>query len=636
MTFGTAGGEENENAAYPIWSYNAVKLAPRDVAESFVPPAAFDALVKSDNVVLTGPRGSGKTTLLKMLQSQALEFWSGDAAEWARTTVRSSGVFVGTDRLWHEQLRAGNFDTSETLGQAAFSLQVGQALTKAMNYRIRRGDNGRVAEHLRVDMSPSSERAVAEMMSEVFGLQRVSPTLSGTYGLFSAQLAVVGGLRRRLASVGALPSWTSIDPILAASAAAESFNMEAGEEDHKWCFLFDELELAPESVISELLRHLRGNEARFNYKLSMSPMTKQWGELHGAQKAVQGQDFEHVALTHARKAESVAFMGNLLTATLTRNGVKTKVRPQRLLGESLLDLRDNDAQEPDEPPTHLPRSARGSVTSTDGSEAISEPYKVGSFLWARMASLASKDASFASYLERHDLDLSQLEKLDPTERAAKVRKIRNIVIVRDMYRNAAGDLRSRKNYSAYHGASSILALPDGNPRLGIALIKELLPTIDARNTLRVPAATQNRAISRTMDRFLALIRAQEAVVHRGASLGLLELLDKIGIALADRLLRDDFSADPALGFSIDDSVPAAHLELLGQAANTGAIVHIPQLGEAPVSASMLGRSYRLSYLLAPRYGLPMSLGKVVELTPLLAGRRSGALALQLELDGLGE
>src|SRR4051812_4357900 len=79
-------------------AFNARSLNAREVAESFIPPSAFDTLAHAEHSLLIGPRGSGKTTLLKMLQSEALEHWADPAAEAYRQRIDYTGVFIPTDR----------------------------------------------------------------------------------------------------------------------------------------------------------------------------------------------------------------------------------------------------------------------------------------------------------------------------------------------------------------------------------------------------------------------------------------------------------------------------------------------------------------------------------------------------------
>jgi len=59
------------------------------------------------------------------------------------------------------------------------------------------------------------------------------------------------------------------------------------------------------------------------------------------------------------------------------------------------------------------------------------------------------------------------------------------------------------------------------------------------------------------------------------------------------------------------------LEALGRALNSGAIILAPDPGGEALLSSLRGKRFRLSYMLAPGYGLPLNLGRPMALSHVL-------------------
>jgi DNA polymerase III delta prime subunit len=610
----------------PLTSLNAIKLSARQVAETFIPPAAFDSLMRSDNAILSGPRGSGKTTLLKMLQSEALEHWRHAKSEEARSAVRSVGIFVGTDRTWNEQLAMPGvgFDPiiRERIAWAAFGTHTFRSVVNAMTYRIRGAEDvPRSRAHLRAYIDPEAERDLAGSIAELMRYQRYPSSLSVLSRMLSDRLVDLGTVRRVLRSNGVVevPAWADLDVITLVDSAVSIFNEASREPDQRWALLFDELELAPESLVQELLGALRGHQPRLIFKLSLAPANNVLTGLEGPNAAVPGQDYEHIPLTHARKTATLGFSRELVHETLIIQGLEPAPTVNDLLGAGDLDSGDDFAgPEAGE----LPRTRHRK-----------NPYEIGSPLWLRMLSLAKKDETFRAYLIRNHMDLQRLERLTPSQRASRLRKIRNIVVVRDHFRNEYGRRRSRKSYALYSGADNVLSLPDGNPRVLIALARQLFAAIQGEGLeARVPAAAQGTAIEATLQRFLPLLEAQESVHVDGHRISLLEFVDEVGSALAKRVVELDFNDNVRLTFHVDQHLRPGIEELVRKGVNTGALVFVPEKdSDGRIRGDMLGKQFRLSHLLATKYGLPIHLTPSVGLSRLLPNsmttmprRRSGS------------
>src|SRR5580704_16467985 len=95
--------------------------------------------------------------------------------------------------------------------------------------------------------------------------------------------------------------------------------------------------------------------------------------------------------------------------------------------------------------------------------------------------------------------------------------------------------------------------------------------------------------------------------HRPRSV--LEMIRMVGLALRREIVVGDFSTEPVGSFTVDAHVSPRVLEMLGIALNVGAIVYVPDPGSAGILISLKGRRFRLSYLVATRFGLPPRLDR---------------------------
>ncbi|MDQ0540294.1 hypothetical protein QF011_002864 [Curtobacterium flaccumfaciens] len=580
---------------FPVFSYNATKLSPREVARTFVPPAAFKVLRDANNAILVGPRGSGKTTLLKMLTSEALEAWVGGEGAESRERVQGVGVFIGVDAMWGEQISNVPSADVEAFGAAAYALHIGRAFVRTVLVRLGRIEaEGKVeSRHLPLSLGRPDEADIAMRAARLFKLSSTGPSFRSLYQALGDQVAELGTYRYRLRGGGVLPDWAYLNPLAACAELAEMINQASGEPDRKWSLLFDELELAPSYVVQDILARLRGQEPLLQFKLSLSPILKSTRLLEGETGATHGQDLELIPLTTPERSDD--FARDLFERLRLSVGLATNVSPRSALGESLFDTGDRGGRN------------RGRL----------DPYRKNSRLWNAMRWLREHDPSFSSYLEASGVDLDRLESLPAAVRASRIRKVRNLVVVRSHYRQGSR-VNTQASRELYTGELTLLALADGNPRMSTILIREVLARVAEQQSLPLSRAAQAAAIDATATRFLALLHAQRGTQFGDRSVTMVNLIDAIGMALHARVVSDDFSADAAAGFFVDERFPERLRPLLVQAVNTGAIIHIPHPNSSqPVSESVLGRHYRLSYLLAPRYGLPVRKGKTIALWRLL-------------------
>jgi hypothetical protein len=601
-------------------SFNARALEPAQVARTFVPSRHFEDLIKRRHTLVVGPRGSGKTTLLKMLQQPALEAWQHPSAEDYRSRIDFTGVFIPTDISWAVQLGSlgnGKLDpkTRQLISIATFTTHTLRSLVIAFQNRT-----AETAIHpfRRIPLSTDQEARIVTEVAKAWHVHSIVPGLDAIKRALSHRLSQLFELASIEVTLGPkgrderLASFTYLHLhfLRAAAAAIEIFEDVAQTAGGKWALLYDELELAPRWIQEELAAALRSTDARFLFKLALNPFTQNDSLIHLDEEPVQadrptpvvGQDFDEIALWYVGKVQSFEFCTQLWDEMLNQRGLPLKP-PEKVLGDSY--FRTNPGE-------------------------WKEVYRPGSKVAQRFTELAGKDPSFAAYLDRKGVNPNHLDDLAENKKAATVRKIAPIVAVREFYRRPEiqntprGALRSRKTAVLYSGAESLFALTEGNPRWFIGIMDRLLDQQQAKSESRIPPPWQAEEARTAAERFQAML-ATIPVPQSSSSmprLGVLDTVEAVAEYFHEKIVRGPFKSDPPGTFYVDSQVNETILASLGRALNAGAIVYVPDRGPVilPSLADLRGKRFRISYLLAPLYGLPLRLGKPITLSTILAAR----------------
>jgi hypothetical protein len=225
-------------------------------------------------------------------------------------------------------------------------------------------------------------------------------------------------------------------------------------------------------------------------------------------------------------------------------------------------------------------------------------------------------------------------------RAKTFRKINSIVIVREAFRkhdpkkhhnNTNGQApnkfiqdnprsrRSRKNPGVYAGATAFFAICESNPRFLIGMLNQLLGEGTGKeNPLRIDASLQAAVYASATARFRAYLRTVPSPKGiSSGSRGLLSLMDRIGTYFYNECVAGPFDDDPDGTFIVDANTYQELASALQIALNAGAIIWVPEKKDATILTSIRGKRFRLSYLLAPYYQLPLHLGRQVSLGKIL-------------------
>jgi len=558
--------------------------------------------------------------MLKMLQQPALEAWNHSSAEGFRQSIDYSTAFIATDLSWGAQIEAlgeGKLDpeTHRRVGIAAFTTHVLRGLINGFRHRLGQSDNDAEHPFRRATLTADQEGAIVKELSETWHLK---PSIASFSALrrslgqrlvhireFASREAALGesGRSQRVADNAAL----HLHFLQAAAFGVEVFNDAVGEQDGKWALLFDELEIAPGWIREELIRSLRGTDDKLLLKLALSPYSFEAQLMEPALGAVVGNDYDQISLWYAEKQEGYAFCEHLWYGMLAERGLPP-LAPKDVLGQSYFETTQDE----------------WAVTGT--------AYGPAGRLGKLFVKMAQKDRTFRAHLHDKGIDPRALHKIDPGERAAEVRKIAPLLAVRDYYRSWGDESgsgedykRSRKQATIYAGASSLFAISEGNPRWFIGIVEVLLDWM-GKDKSTIPGTVQADELRKAAQRFSALLRTipLPAELRTGKSeRWLLTILNTIGEYFHRRVVVDDFVPEPPGSIIVDTHTPPAVLQLLAQAVNSGALVYLPDSESQVLLSSLRGKTFRLSYLLAPIQRTPLRRGIAVSLSPILKTSSKG-------------
>lgn len=599
-------------------TFNAKHKTDAEIAGTFVsPPNALERLIGKGHTVLSGPRGSGKTTLLKMLTLPALNKWRGEEANELKRKIDFVSVFIAADRSWHGQLTGlskeiPDVSAAELLGMSAFTTHIFKAITATfIDWENLPNSDGLFYSELVVTLNPQKERGICEQLADLWLLKPRAFTFAEIRAALSQRLALIGILRNQL-KFGSQPlareenRFLYVDYREGMRGAAAIHNHISGLDSRRWSFLFDEMEVAPSFVQESLFSDLRGeiDRLKINYKLALAPFNKNFRASFDDQGASHTHDYSHIDLSFARKESGYDFSRRLCNLMIAQTGIAADV--ENLLGSSYFAFEDDDASDQD---------------------AFGKKYGSAKPLGRVFQSLSEKDSSFQNYLQVRGIDLSNVEDLDEKSAAKTLRKVRNIVVLREYFSRPSKsglkieqlNSRSRKSYILYSGNPSMLALTEGNPRNLINIFAPLIAEYkQLEGTRKVSEARQADEIQKAIRVIRSLLKTVPHRSRRHQGRGLLPFLDSIGTALHRGLMSAKFSDQPPLSFRVDHGVNPDDLSAIGKALNIGALVYIPDQDSEDILSSVVGNRFRLNYLLAAHYKLPLSLDREINLSTLLS------------------
>lgn len=573
-----------ESAAEAIRNRNARSSSAEEVAKSFVAPPQYWEIALQGNTVISGPRGSGKTTLLKMLRGPTLEYWQHPDARRARELVTYSGVLIPADKSWAGQVGSYEYfddDLRASLGEACYTLHTLRALSQCAAQRIEPSKSQ--VSHGRVEIDRAEEERIARETWVGWGLPGPVGSFRGLSEATGSLIEELGRVAKRASRLGSVEPLREhhaldLDLVEAAIPFIERFNNAAGEPDHVWALLIDEIEFLPPGISSTIMDSMRGKDPRLIQKVSIAPYTQ---VAEGPFSAWVGHDLEIVDLTFQEKEDGYKFARKLIEKEIESS--RLKLTPAELLG----------------PP--------GFFESKPGKVA----YEPGTRNAKAIARLAREDPSFKAWLSERGINPRDLTDTRGVKRAATVRKAIAIILLRDAYlHDVSGQLqrRSRKAPQTYVGELSAYAICENNPRRLKTLASGLLIARSQSKSKRITNGRRAEVVEKIAKQYADHLRVIEVLEPTPNPLLPAPLVKTIGAYFEARIYGEHFDPEPPLSFEASRaSLKDPFLRhVLTKLIFYGAVVPID------------GDRYRLAHTFAPIYKLPLRSGRPISLQSILA------------------
>lgn len=594
-------------------AFNAKAMTPIEVAKTFVPSSRFEELAGPWNAILVGPRGSGKTTLLKMLSIACQMAWTGPIANNYQQSIGYAGIYVPTDIAWAEMVKALNqgglsIEIAELISEAAFVTSALLATVNTMGLRLNLhaiDPTHRLAVHL----ESKKLESLVDSLSRLWKLSVESVSLEAVEEALRVRLLEIKSQSRFLEAGGIaqvdevqrLMPYLALPLLDAVGLAVSRFNSAAGTQGDQWCLLLDELEVAPLHLQRQVLTGLRaGGQQELLVKVALVPCGPQVIDELGEQNvATSINDFRLVELWYADKGDAIDFCEQVFISRTQHIHWLSGKKPKEVFGTSAYAIVDENGDQ--------------TFAKRDTSSRTRQ--------WEKdFESLFDKDETFKNYIEHKKIDPSHLDASPSSIHGNTIRKIASLVAFRKAYRSKTeGKKRGVKPYNAaYCGWEAIAAISEGNPRWLIGMINSMIAETDLAK-LPVPVHAQTTHVQATSDAFVEMLESvateqNEKVI---SPIPTFESLRSIGDYFHRRMVTDKFVEDPPLSFTVDKKVPKNVESALRIALNNGGIVCYEGMAGIGGFRSLLGKRFRLTYLLSPWFKLPIRKSKSIDLSTIL-------------------
>jgi hypothetical protein len=607
-------------------AFNAKAMSYEQVADSFVSSPKFAQLAGQWNALLVGPRGSGKTTLLRMLSLEGLRSWSGPEADAYRANLNYTGIYVPSDIAWGEMINSLGDGMDKTcfnlIAEAAFATNVMIATVSAMQLRLQSVSSVEDRHRYRaVQIASCDLEEVVREIAELWKLQPRTASLRSLQLALSARLLHIGqqstlfraGGSYSEALVRDLMPYIGLPIIQCVNEAVIAFDARIDQSDGIWTLLLDEFEVAPDNLQRMILTALRASARKLLFKVALAPCGPHTLlNLDTGTPPTERNDFRQIELWYSDKGEAEAFCADVFAARTSKEPKLAACKPEAVFGKSAYAIVDEDGQ----------------TNVASASESKNEQ------LAREFAALREKDPSFDAFLTHKKISLDKLDTSPDAPNGNTIRKIAPIVAFRNAYKGYAdGKKRGRKPFtSAYSGWAAIAAMSEGNPRWLIGMLTGIFSEVGTSDSLPVSIQRQQHHALVTAKTFADVLGtvAIRQFDQIQTSIPVFQLLSMIGKYFYDRLVVDEFQEDPPLSFYVDDDIGDDIENCLRIAINHGAIVCYQSADDIGGFGTLCNKRFRLSYLLAPVFKLPVRKSKAVKLSTALAvaaarGTRHNAL-----------
>ncbi len=580
-------------------SFNARTLTTQELCDSFIVSEHFQNLASSNHTIMIGPRGSGKTTLMRMLQVEALEIWNDSSAPKFRNSISFSGVFIPTDRFWKTQFdiikdKVGSIEEGGRLLESIFVYHTLERMASTIGYRVaqapRKKNNFKSVVIKKVDE--------AELVGELAQLWHVSPKICSLRSLevsvtnkkkevsdyitSSLDRKTIGHINKPDIVTGGISS------ILGASTRiVNSYFNECG---HKWSFLFDELELAPEEIIQPLVDSMRGGPEDVIFKLSLSPYHKNLEVTKCSDSSMSNQDLSFINLTGNSDKMGLEFSKKLCSNIFKKNNLNDDI--------------ESYFEEP-------------------------KPFSVED----TFRELSEKDLTFKEYLDDQRINIDDIRNYGDKNKGPTVRKIKFVAHLRNYYRKESGLASRKRPPDSYVGFSNLCKAMEYNPRMLIGLINKFISIVKEKKT--IPITSQLECLNDTFRSYNALLRTIAISSDDNSYNTIFDLIETIATSFKEEIVGAQFCPEPkgTLTFKKDENI--GYLAAVGFALNAGALIIVKNSDEPFHDFKDLRKARcRLSYLFSHRFGLLTTKPREIELVDLL--KRSNPRSSVIKVVDLAE
>lgn len=609
-------------------AFNARFLEPERVGKAFIFTKQFEEVARHQHTLIVGPRGSGKTTYLKMLTLPALSHWKELAQHKFAAAINYHTIYIPSDFSWYPEFRlpidaSFSAEVDNLLTTALFRSHVLLAMCDTLQHMSRQlPKSSKYFAHLDVSLSRAQWDDLTARLAYAWDIKTPFGGISGLRlavekNIQTIQRIMVSCALNHRSAASLMDQWPMLSHFFFDDLRSFADALtDVTNEKMVFCVCFDEVEIAPIAVRSQIIQSARSFDQRFLVKISSSPFEEGDPGQNTAVGSMTGHDFHQVMLTQMHSTEILRFSKRLFTALCQEAGVNN-VSPVEMLGASVFssddELRDS------------------------GVEQKRSDYAPSGRHWKRFKNLSEKDPSFRAYIDKNKINIDAIGEMSEARRAALVRKVIAPVIVREAFlaEQDAGTIRripkvrSRKAIpEIYTGARTVFTLCEGNPRWLIGLLRPLIEHYKS-SQVPVPAYVQSQHIERTLQQYLSLLSTIRATHRAGTVDSAIKLIEQIGEYFRKEMLVADFNPEPVGSFVIDVMVHKDIEDLVGRALNQGAFVILPRKNQITKRGAIRGQRLRLTHLLSPFFQLAVVAGRPVDLSRVISQQVESSYQIDL-------
>lgn len=561
-------------------AFNARNLSNNELCKTFIVSEHFQNLASSNHSIVVGPRGSGKTTLMRMLQVETLSIWKNEAADSFRNRISFSGIFVPTDRLWKNQSEKlkyyhelADVDASH-LVVAAFTYHILEKLTITLSFRAHSSSSSFKSTRI----SKSNEAELVLSLSSLWKLQPDIPSLRSLCASATLKKKEISDyISTLIASKGSeekgKPSTITSEISSILGSTISLINNFLDEHDGKWCFLFDELELAPEEIIQPLVDAMRGGPENIILKLSLSPYHRELNITNSPLSSMRNEDLSIISLTGASEQAGRKFSKRLCENIFKKNGLNDEIESYFIEPKPMNEVK-----------------------------VFSE--------------LSEKDESFRSYLEKNSIEVKKIRLYKESDKRPTIRKIKFVAYLRNYYLKAnrrAGRKQAPEHYAGFYNICKAL---EYNPRMLIGVMNKLAK--EASNGSKITTSHQLRALGDMHHSYKNLLGTIAIDSYSKDLNSLYSVVERIGERLKKEIIGESFIAEPKGTLTFKSSQSNSLFEAIGLALNSGALIIDSSNNDFLFNkADLKSAKCRLSYLFSHHFGILTSKGRSVDIADLL-------------------